>query len=70
MGFQDVAFLPSTASFPPQFLKIVIEFKASRPNVVKLLLEQSKGNIPVKYFHLIISLCQFNFLKIIRLSQH
>ena len=31
IGFQDVAFLPSRASFPPHLLKIVVEVKASGP---------------------------------------
>ena len=54
MGFQDVAFLPSQASFPPHFLKIVVEVKASGP---PQLLQQS------------LFLCQLNFMKIKRLSQ-
>ena len=29
MGFQDVVFLPSKANFPPYFLRIVVEVKAS-----------------------------------------
>ena len=28
MGFHDVVFLPSRASFPPQFLKVVVEVRA------------------------------------------
>ena len=35
MGFQDVRFLPSQASFPPHFLKTVVGF--------------SKGMLPDKY---------------------
>ena len=31
MRFQDVALLPSRASCPPHFLKIVVEVKASGP---------------------------------------
>ena len=39
MGFQDVVFLPSRASFPPYFLKIVVEVNASGPPpVIKLWL--------------------------------
>ena len=39
MGFQDVAFLPSRACFPPHFLKIVVEVKALGPlHVIKLWL--------------------------------
>ena len=31
MGLHDVAFLPSQASFPPHFVKIVVEVKAPGP---------------------------------------
>ena len=45
MGFQDIAFLPSRASFP-HFLNIVVEVKASG-HVFKLCLGVSKGMLPV-----------------------
>ena len=39
MGFSDVEFLLSLASFPPCFLKIVVELKAlGPPHVLKLWL--------------------------------
>ena len=48
MGFQDVAFPPSKASFPPHFIKIVVEVKASgQPHVIKLCLGLNKGMLPV-----------------------
>ena len=51
MGFLDVAFLPSRASFPPHFLNIVVEVKALRqPHVLSLWLGVSKGIFPMKYF--------------------
>ena len=31
MSFQDVVFLPSRASFPPHFLRIVVDVKALGP---------------------------------------
>ena len=50
MGFQDVAFLPSLASFSTIFLTIVVEVKASGPrHVVELRLGMSKDMLPVKY---------------------
>ena len=40
MGFQDVAFLSSRASFPPYFSNIVVEVKAAGPQIVfKLCLQ-------------------------------
>ena len=49
MGFQDVEFLPFRASFPPHFIKIVVEVKASGPShVLKLWLGVSKGMLPVE----------------------
>ena len=51
MCFQNVAFLPSQASFSTTFLKIVVEVKASGPPIVlKLWLGVGKGMLPVKYF--------------------
>ena len=51
MGFQDVAFLHSRASFSITFLKIVVEVKApGPPHILQLWLGVSKGMLPVKYF--------------------
>ena len=51
MGFQDVAFLPPLTSFPPHFVKIVVEVKASGPpHVLRLWLGVSKGMLAVEYF--------------------
>ena len=51
MGFQDVAFMSSQASFPPHFLNTVVEVEAlGPPHVLKLWLWLSKGILPVKYF--------------------
>ena len=52
MGFQDVAFLPSQASFfSLRVLKIVVEDKSSGPPyVLKLWFGVSKGMFPVKCF--------------------
>ena len=52
MGFQDVAYLPSRASFPRHFLDIVVELKAlGPPHVLILWLGVGMGTLPVKYFH-------------------
>ena len=52
MGFQDVAFLPSRASFPQHFLQFVAEVNALRqPHVLKLWLRVSRAMLPVKYLH-------------------
>ena len=52
MGFQDVVFQPSSASYSPHFLKIVAEAKASGlRHVLKQWLWVSKGMLPVKHFH-------------------
>ena len=70
MGFQDVVFLPSCASFPPHFLRIVVGVKAlGPPHVLRLLLGVSKGMLPVKYLCPTqgLFLCQLNLIKIIRL---
>ena len=62
MSFQDVAFLPSQASFCTTFHKIVAELKSSGPpHVLKLWLVASMGMLPVECF-----LCQSNFMEIIR----
>ena len=60
MSFQDVVYLSSRVSFPPHFLKILIEVKVSGPPSLKtvvgckqghaackLWLEVSKGMLPV-----------------------
>ena len=50
MGFHDVAFLQSRASFPTHFLKIVVEVKASGPpHVLKLWLGVNMGMLSVGY---------------------
>ena len=66
MSFLDVAFLPSWASFPPHFLKMEVEVKASgQPYVIKLWLGVSKGMLSVKYFcsNTASFLCQTNFIE-------
>ena len=68
MGFRDVPFLPSRASSPTHFSKIVIEVKASgSPHILKLWLGVSKGMLPAEYFHSNKAsfLCQLNFMEII-----
>ena len=51
MVVQDVAFLPSRASFSTTFPKIVVEVEAlGPPHVLKLWLWVSKGMLPIKYF--------------------
>ena len=51
MTIQDAVFLPSQASFPPHFLKTVVDVKASgQPHIIKLWLGISKVILPVKYF--------------------
>ena len=43
---------PPELIFPPHFLKIVVEVKASGPpHVLKLWLVISKGMLPITYFH-------------------
>ena len=52
MSFQDAAFLPSRASFPPHFLKIVVGVNVlGPPHVLILWLWVSKGMLPVSFFH-------------------
>ena len=54
---------------PPHFLRIAFELKASGPpHVLKLWLGVSKDMLPVKYFssNKVPSLCQSNFMEIIR----
>ena len=51
MGVQDVAFLSNRASFPSQFLEIMVEVNVSEPpHVLKLWLGVSKDMLPVEYF--------------------
>ena len=50
MGFLDVAFLPSRASFPPHLLNIAVDVKAlAQLHVLELWLMVSKGMLPVEY---------------------
>ena len=50
IDFQDVAFLPSRARFPPHFLNFFLEVNAlGLPHVLNLWLEVSKDMLPVKY---------------------
>ena len=50
MGFQDVAFLPSSGWFSITFLKIVVEVMTSGlPHVCELWLGLSKGMFPVEH---------------------
>ena len=72
MGLQDVKLLPSRASFPPHFIQIVVEVKASgSPHVLKLWLVVRKGMLPVKQIlpQQSLFLCQSNFMEIMRLLQ-
>ena len=73
VSFQDVAFLPPTASFHPHFLQIVVvEVKAFEPpHVLSMWLRLSKGMLLVKYFlsSKASVLCQLNFMEIVGLSQ-
>ena len=68
MSFQDVAFLPSRASFSPHFLKIVVEVKVSGPpHVLTLCLGVSKGIPPARYSCFTKPLlCHSNLMEIIR----
>ena len=68
-GFSGCSFLPPELVFPPHFLKIVVELKASGPpHVLELWLGVSKGMLPVKYFCSTKPLfCQSNLMEIIRL---
>ena len=48
IGFEDVVFLPSRASFYSSFRKITVEVKASgSPHFFKLCLGVCKGMLPV-----------------------
>ena len=50
MGFQDVAFQPSRASFSTTFVKNCVRGESLRPpHVVKLWLEVIKGMLPLRY---------------------
>ena len=72
MCFLDVAFLPTEIVFPPHFLNIAVEVKASGPpHVLKHWLWVSNGMFCVKYFfaNKAPSLCQSNFMEIMRLLQ-
>ena len=70
MGFLDVSFLPSRASFSTTFLRMVVGIKAMRlSHVLRLWLWVSEVMLPVKYFRSNnSSLCQLNFVETIRLS--
>ena len=51
MSFQLVALLPSRASFPTIFLKVVVVVKSSGlSHFLELWLGVSKGMLPVRYF--------------------
>ena len=51
MVLQDVAFLPSVASFPTHFLKVVVEVNAlGPPHVLKVCLWVDKAMFTVRYF--------------------
>ena len=73
MGFQDIAFLTSPASYSTMFPKNVVDVKSMElpPHVLKLWLALSQGMPPVKYFHSnkAFFLCKSNFAEIIILSQ-
>ena len=51
MGLQDVAFCPTVLVFPPHFIKIMVEVKASGPpHLLKLWLGISKGMLSANSF--------------------
>ena len=51
MGFQDVAFLPSRASFRQHFLEVMVKVMISGlTHALKMWLGVGKGMLPVKYF--------------------
>ena len=51
MGFQDVVFLPSLATFSPHFLKIVVEVKGLGPSfALKLWFGVGKGMLLLNTF--------------------
>ena len=65
-GFSGCSIPTHELVFPPHFLKIVVEVKASGPpHVLKQCLAVSKGMLSVQRS---LFLCQFNFMDIIRLS--
>ena len=69
IGFQNVVFLLCQASFPPHFLTIVVEVKATGPpHVLELWLGVSEGMPSCKILLLLhgLFLCQVNFMEIIR----
>ena len=70
MGFQDVVFLSSRASFSTTFLKNCGRGESlGTTTYLKAFVGLSKGILPVKYFRSNkTSLCQLNFMEIIRLS--
>ena len=72
MGFQDVAFLPFRASYSTTFLLNCRRGESLETiTCLKTVVVDSKGMLPVEYFcsSKALSLCQSNFMKIIRLLQ-
>ena len=71
MGFQDVALLPSGASFSTTFHKHCDKGEnLGTTTCLKTVVVVSKGILPVKYFccKQSLFLCQLNFMEIIGLS--
>ena len=71
MGFQDVAFLPSRASFSTTFLKSYGRGESLvTTTCLKTVVGGKQGHAPCKILLLQQSLflCQLNFLEITRLS--
>ena len=71
IGFQDVAFLLSRASFAAHFLELMVGVVTfGTPHVLKLWLGVGKVMLPVKYFHSSqSSLCWPCFMEIMKLSE-
>ena len=62
LGFQDMAFLPSRAGYPPHFLEIEVEVTTSGfPQVYKLRFWVSKGIFLVEHLaakiHMAVKYC-------------
>ena len=67
---EDVVFLPTEATFPPHFPKIVVEVSIWTTTCHKTVVGGKRGHAPSEIHSLqqILFLCQLNFIEITRMS--